>query len=340
MDKDLRLSLSSDKYDYIFKILILGDAGVGKSSLLLRFTDGVFNRAYRSTVGVDFKIHTLDIEGKIIKAQIWDTAGQERFRVITNAYYRGANGIILVYDITSKESFVNLERIWLKEVNSQCDDGVKKIIVGNKCDRTAERVVDTKSVRGFAEENEIAFMETSAKDSINVREAFRLLIAEIKDGMQSGISAENKRKLHELRAEFQDLSEKENALGYQMNLLEAERELNDLTDKLKPDQLTSSQILKKKELTENVQLLAKKVAATGKKEYVAEKDSSGLTELLKKVEADKEGITAKITEILNTGEKKAFEAAGSQKIDVEDEPVTLEPEESHEPAPASSSKCC
>ncbi|XP_030594278.1 ras-related protein Rab-35b isoform X2 [Archocentrus centrarchus] len=108
-------------YDYLFKLLIIGDSGVGKSSLLLRFADNTFSGSYITTIGVDFKIRTVEINGEKVKLQIWDTAGQERFRTITSTYYRGTHGVIVVYDVTSAESFVNVKR-WLHEINQNCDD--------------------------------------------------------------------------------------------------------------------------------------------------------------------------------------------------------------------------
>uniref|UniRef100_A0A8C6PJH6 RAB35, member RAS onco family n=1 Tax=Nothobranchius furzeri TaxID=105023 RepID=A0A8C6PJH6_NOTFU len=108
-------------YDYLFKLLIIGDSGVGKSSLLLRFADNTFSGSYITTIGVDFKIRTVELNGEKVKLQIWDTAGQERFRTITSTYYRGTHGVIVVYDVTSAESFVNVKR-WLHEINQNCDD--------------------------------------------------------------------------------------------------------------------------------------------------------------------------------------------------------------------------
>nr|XP_032836009.1 ras-related protein Rab-35 isoform X2 [Petromyzon marinus] len=109
------------EYDHLFKLLIIGDSGVGKSSLLLRFSDNVFSGSHITTIGVDFKIRTMDVGGERVKLQIWDTAGQERFRTITSTYYRGTHGVIVVYDVTSAESFVNVQR-WLQEITTNCED--------------------------------------------------------------------------------------------------------------------------------------------------------------------------------------------------------------------------
>ncbi|KAG7480585.1 hypothetical protein MATL_G00057800 [Megalops atlanticus] len=160
-------------YDYLFKLLIIGDSGVGKSSLLLRFADNTFSGSYITTIGVDFKIRTVEINGEKVKLQIWDTAGQERFRTITSTYYRGTHGVIVVYDVTSAESFVNVKR-WLHEINQNCDD-VCRILVGNKNDDPNSKVVETNDAQKFAEQMGISLFETSAKENINVEEMFNCI---------------------------------------------------------------------------------------------------------------------------------------------------------------------
>eukprot|EP00466_Bigelowiella_natans_P019187 jgi/Bigna1/52074/estExt_Genewise1Plus.C_50108 len=125
--------MANPQPDHLFKLVIIGDAGVGKSSLLLRFTEDNFSTNYISTIGVDFRFRTLNIKQKIVKLQIWDTAGQERFRTITSAYYRGADGVILVYDFTSDESLKHFED-WLEQVNKYASEDTAKLIVGNKAD--------------------------------------------------------------------------------------------------------------------------------------------------------------------------------------------------------------
>eukprot|EP00923_Selenidium_pygospionis_P034802 GHVN01060536.1.p1 GENE.GHVN01060536.1~~GHVN01060536.1.p1 ORF type:complete len:147 (+),score=14.68 GHVN01060536.1:81-521(+) len=127
------------EYNYLFKLLLIGDSGVGKSCLLLRFADDVYTASFIATIGVDFKIRTIEQDGKIIKLQIWDTAGQERFRTITSSYYRGAHGIIIVYDVTDRESFNNV-KIWMQEIDKYAMESVNKLLVGNKSDLSSKRV--------------------------------------------------------------------------------------------------------------------------------------------------------------------------------------------------------
>ncbi|CAM8978950.1 unnamed protein product [Rhodiola kirilowii] len=172
------------EYDYLFKLLLIGDSGVGKSCLLLRFADDSYLDSYISTIGVDFKIRTVEQDGKAIKLQIWDTAGQERFRTITSSYYRGAHGIIIVYDVTDEESFKNVKQ-WLNEIHRYASDNVNKLLVGNKCDLTDNRAISYETAKAFADEIGIPFLETSAKDAINVEQAFMAMSADIKTRMAS-----------------------------------------------------------------------------------------------------------------------------------------------------------
>jgi len=172
------------EYDYLFKLLLIGDSGVGKSCLLLRFADDTYTDSYISTIGVDFKIRTVDLDAKTIKLQIWDTAGQERFRTITSSYYRGAHGIIIVYDITDKESFDNV-RQWLFEIDRYASESVCKLLVGNKSDLKNKRAVELETAKAFADELHIPFLETSAKNAANVEQAFLTMAAQIKTKMQT-----------------------------------------------------------------------------------------------------------------------------------------------------------
>ncbi|KAK3886302.1 hypothetical protein Pcinc_009545 [Petrolisthes cinctipes] len=170
------------EYDYLFKLLLIGDSGVGKSCLLLRFADDTYTESYISTIGVDFKIRTIELDGKTIKLQIWDTAGQERFRTITSSYYRGAHGIIVVYDTTDQESFNNVKQ-WLQEIDRYACENVNKLLVGNKCDLTHKKVVDYQTAKEYADTLGIPFLETSAKNATNVEQAFMTMAAEIKNRM-------------------------------------------------------------------------------------------------------------------------------------------------------------
>ncbi|XP_030378646.1 ras-related protein Rab-35 [Scaptodrosophila lebanonensis] len=157
-------------FDHLFKLLIIGDSGVGKSSLLIRYSDDTFSGSYITTIGVDFKIRTVVIDGLRVKLQIWDTAGQERFRTITSTYYRGTHGVIIVYDVTNGDSFANVRR-WLEEIQNNCDV-VNKVLVGNKNDDPDRKVVITEDAQRFARQMDIELYETSAKDNINVEEMF------------------------------------------------------------------------------------------------------------------------------------------------------------------------
>ena len=164
--------------DYLFKLLLIGDSGVGKSCLLLRFADDTYTESYISTIGVDFKIRTIELDGKTIKLQIWDTAGQERFRTITSSYYRGAHGIIVVYDVTDNESFNNVKQ-WLHEIDRYACESVNKLLVGNKSDLRHLRAVETDEAMAFAEQHNLAFIETSALDASGVDTAFQRILTEI-----------------------------------------------------------------------------------------------------------------------------------------------------------------
>ncbi|XP_064382537.1 ras-related protein Rab-10-like [Halichondria panicea] len=165
-------------YDLLFKLLLIGDSGVGKTCVLFRYADDTFNTTFISTIGIDFKIKTIELEGKRIKLQIWDTAGQERFHTITTSYYRGAMGIILVYDITSQRSFDNITK-WLQNIEMHASADVERILIGNKCDWEARRVVSKERGAALAHNQNIPFLETSAKTNLNVEEVFETLAKQI-----------------------------------------------------------------------------------------------------------------------------------------------------------------
>ena len=161
----------------------MGDSDVGKSSLILRYVDEIYSESHISSLGVDYKVRTIQIDGKTIKLQIWDTAGQERFRTITSSYYRGAHGIILVYDITLPSSFKSVQSGWSQEIDSYASEDVSKILVGNKCDLETERQVSMEAGQHFADMLGIPFLETSAKDATNVEDCFLKMGQQIKDRM-------------------------------------------------------------------------------------------------------------------------------------------------------------
>ena len=186
-----------DRYKPI-KVLLLGDAGVGKTCVLQRFADGTFVSSTRATVGMDLKRTTIDLDGtgEKVTLQIWDTAGQERFRTITSSYYRGAHGIIVVYDTTDSETFEHV-KTWLHEIDRYASENVNKLLVGNKSDLTSKRQVETESAKEFAESVNIPFLETSAKNATNVEDAFMTMAGEIKKRMATAPAMEqgNKSKI-------------------------------------------------------------------------------------------------------------------------------------------------
>lgn len=173
-----QMPIEDDNYDYLFKVVLIGDSGVGKSNLLSRFARNSFNLESKTTIGVEFATRTVEIDGKLIKAQIWDTAGQERYRAITSAYYRGAVGALLVYDISKMQTLESCER-WLREMREFSNESVSVMLVGNKLDLRHFRAVPTEVALKFAEKHHLAFIETSALDSTNVNEAFTEILTHI-----------------------------------------------------------------------------------------------------------------------------------------------------------------
>ncbi|XP_021724044.1 ras-related protein RABA4d-like [Chenopodium quinoa] len=168
----------NQKIDYVFKVVLIGDSAVGKSQLLARFARNEFSVDSKATIGVEFQTKTLVIDQKIVKAQIWDTAGQERYRAVTSAYYRGAVGAMLVYDMTKRQSFDHIAR-WLDELRGHADKNIVIMLIGNKCDLASLRAVPVEDAKEFAERENLFFMETSALDSTNVETAFLTVLTEI-----------------------------------------------------------------------------------------------------------------------------------------------------------------
>lgn len=168
----------NQKIDYVFKVVLIGDSAVGKSQLLARFARNEFSIDSKATIGVEFQTKTLVIDQKIVKAQIWDTAGQERYRAVTSAYYRGAVGAMLVYDMTKRQSFDHIAR-WLDELRGHADKNIVIMLIGNKCDLASLRAVPIEDAKEFAERENLFFMETSALDSTNVETAFLTVLTEI-----------------------------------------------------------------------------------------------------------------------------------------------------------------
>jgi len=166
---------ADQNFDYMFKLLIIGNSSVGKTSFLFRYADDSFTSAFVSTVGIDFKVKTVFRHDKRVKLQIWDTAGQERYRTITTAYYRGAMGFILMYDITNEESF-NAVQDWCTQIKMYSWDNAQVVLVGNKCDLEQDRAVTQERGQRLADQLGLEFFETSAKENVNVKAVFERLV--------------------------------------------------------------------------------------------------------------------------------------------------------------------
>ncbi|CAL9064335.1 ras-related protein RGP1-like [Musa acuminata AAA Group] len=168
----------NQKIDYVFKVVLIGDSAVGKSQLLARFCRNEFSIDSKATIGVEFQTRTITIDHKTIKAQIWDTAGQERYRAVTSAYYRGAVGAMLVYDITKRQSFDHMTR-WLEELRGHTDRNIVIMLIGNKSDLGTLRAVPIDDAKEFAQRENLFFMETSALEATNVENAFLTVLIDI-----------------------------------------------------------------------------------------------------------------------------------------------------------------
>lgn len=187
---------NNNNFDVKIKLLVIGDQSVGKTSIMNRFIENEFNTSTLSTIGIDFRIKYLIIDKIKIKLQIWDTGGQERFRTITRSYFRGSHGILLVYDVTDKGSFDNIEH-WLTEIQKNADDNVNKMLVGNKIDNKDDRVVSYDEGLELSKKYDLPFIETSAKDNTNIEECFMSITTNIKtrlvlDGLKSNDKKTNK----------------------------------------------------------------------------------------------------------------------------------------------------
>ncbi|RVE76327.1 hypothetical protein OJAV_G00008230 [Oryzias javanicus] len=180
---------ADQNFDYMFKLLIIGNSSVGKTSFLFRFADDSFTSAFVSTVGIDFKVKTIYRNNKRVKLQIWDTAGQERYRTITTAYYRGAMGFLLMYDITSQESFCAVQD-WATQIKTYSWDSAQVVLVGNKLDLEEDRQVPTQDGQRIATELGFQFFEASAKDNINVKQVFDRLVDVICEKMNQSFNGD------------------------------------------------------------------------------------------------------------------------------------------------------
>ena len=186
--------MDKDSYDFLFKLILIGDSSVGKSNILLKYLKGDFDPNSKATVGVEFGTKNIEIKNKKVKIQIWDTAGQERYRSITSAYYKGAKGAFIVYDITRKNTFDNIDK-WVSDLKINGDKNIAIILIGNKSDLDDKREVQKEEGIKKSEEYKTAFMETSALNGDNINKAFEELIEQIYQNNCTIIEEEKKWKL-------------------------------------------------------------------------------------------------------------------------------------------------
>eukprot|EP01012_Entosiphon_sulcatum_P033567 TRINITY_DN424_c0_g1_i1.p2 TRINITY_DN424_c0_g1~~TRINITY_DN424_c0_g1_i1.p2 ORF type:complete len:220 (-),score=60.98 TRINITY_DN424_c0_g1_i1:275-934(-) len=165
-----------DHWDLIFKIIVIGNSGVGKTSLVHRFVDDNFSSEFQSTIGVDFKIHMMTVDGQVVKLQLWDTAGQERFQGITKSFYRGANGILVCFDVSSRASFEAVDELWMRLVRENALPNTPSILAGCKCDLDTVRQVSQDEAMQYAKQHGMGYIQTSAKESVNVDKAFEFIV--------------------------------------------------------------------------------------------------------------------------------------------------------------------
>ena len=171
-------SQNPNGYDMIFKVVLIGDTSVGKTNILSKYLSNEFDPDSKATVGVEFGTRDFKIENNTVKVQIWDTAGQERYRSITNAYYKGAKGSLLVYDITNPKTFENVDK-WLSDLKTNAEEKISVVLVGNKTDLEAERKISIEQGKEKAELFKLAFIETSALNGNNIEKAFNELISDV-----------------------------------------------------------------------------------------------------------------------------------------------------------------
>ena len=183
------MSENEEYYNMLFKIVLVGDSSVGKTNLFLRYIKNEFDPQTKATIGVEFGTKIIKINNYNIKIQIWDTAGQERYKSITSAYYKGAQGAFLVYDITNKSSFLNIDK-WIRDLKNNGDEKIVLFLIGNKNDLNDDRVIDTNEGKNKAKENKMFFLETSAKNNDNVDKAFDEIINNIFDVYKNLIEEE------------------------------------------------------------------------------------------------------------------------------------------------------
>ncbi|XP_072277112.1 ras-related protein Rab-43 [Pyxicephalus adspersus] len=196
---------TDDSYDFLFKLVLIGDAGVGKTCVVQRFKSGVFIERQGSTIGVDFTMKTLSVQGKKVKLQIWDTAGQERFRTITQSYYRSANGAIIAYDISKRKSFDSIPR-WIEDVKKHAGSNIVQLLIGNKSDREDFREVSQQEAENLSKHYDIiSVIETSAKDSSNVDAAFEKMATELI--MRHGGPIFNDKSTDSIKLDSKDLAD-------------------------------------------------------------------------------------------------------------------------------------
>ncbi|CAK79285.1 unnamed protein product (macronuclear) [Paramecium tetraurelia] len=173
---------AKDTYDLLIKILLIGNSGVGKTQILLRYTENQFKSSFLSTIGIDFKIKKIQVDEKVVKMQIWDTAGQERYQTITQTYYKGAMGIILVFAVNDKETFNDIDK-WMNQIKQHASDNIIKVLIGNKTD-LPDRCISYEQALQMAQKYNIPYFETSAKEGTNINDTFQQIAKTIKEQLE------------------------------------------------------------------------------------------------------------------------------------------------------------